>query len=274
MVQSRKHKTKAKLLASHERSWIWGRHLVLEILQSGRWPIIELYADDALTPAAKSNLSDLAQQRDIDVRWEPAERLYELCHVRDHQGYLARMGEFPYAALSEILARKGAWALPNEAEGSQHRAASFIAILDRVQDPFNLGAIARSAEALGVTALVIGEKEQTGVTSMVARSSAGAISRIPLARVGDLTEAVREIAQAGYQVLAASEKSEAEIFACDFSKPAAVIFGNEGQGISPELRAICSADFRIPQAGTIGSLNVAAAAVVVFYEVLRQNLGK
>ncbi len=261
MVQSRKKK-QAKLLGSHQRSWVWGRHAVLEILHAQRWPAREVYLDETLEPEHLRVAYSLAEQMGAEVAVVSAERLTQLCNTAEHQGYLARMCPFPYADADAMLthpALDGAGPAP------------LFALLDGIQDPFNFGAIVRSAEALGVAAVAIGGRRQAEVNSQVARSSAGAINRLPLVRVEDLSDLARRLRERGVRLVAASEKASLACSGWNFATPSALVLGNEGRGVSPELANQCDAHLRIPQHGDIGSLNVAAAAAILFYEAARQR---
>jgi len=261
VVQSRKKKN-PKLLGSHQRSWVWGRHAVLEILHARHWPAREVYLDEALAPEDLRVARSLAEQMDATVAIEPAERLTQLCNTAEHQGYLARMRPFPYADADAMLAHPAL-------DGAG--PAPLFALLDGIQDPFNFGAIIRSAETLGVTAVAIGGHRQAEVNSQVARSSAGAINRLPIVRVEDLPDLARRLRERGVRLAAASEKADRVCADWDFSTPTALVLGNEGHGVSPELMDLCDVRLRIPQHGEIGSLNVAAAAAILFYEAARQR---
>ena len=194
------------------------------------------------------------------LRTETSKRLTQLCHAADHQGCLAQMGPFPYTPGSEMLTAI-----------AHSKQPAFVVILDGIQDSFNFGAIARSAEALGADAIIIAERGQVGVNSQVARSSAGAIVRLPIVRVADLVQFCGDLRWRGLRLIAACEKASDACWRCDLRPPTAVILGNENQGIRPELLELCSATVRVPQQGEIGSLNVAAAAAAICYEVQRQR---
>lgn len=266
MTPSKRQKAKSKLMGSHQRCWIWGRRAVLEILEAGRWPILELRLDAAMAPARIERARDLASHGDIPVFLDSAERLRQLCHAPEHQGYVAKMAPFPYASAPDILAGLSGRSGP-DASGP----APLFAILDAVQDPYNFGAIARSAEALGVEAIFVGSARQADVGSMVVRSSAGAAGRIPIARVDDLEDLASQLRDRGVCLVAASEKADGECRDRDFTRPTAIVLGNEGAGIRPDLLALCDARVRVPQQGAIGSLNVAMAAAILFYEARRQR---
>jgi 23S rRNA (guanosine2251-2'-O)-methyltransferase len=144
-------------------------------------------------------------------------------------------------------------------------------LLDRVQDPYNFGAMLRSAEVFAADAVFIGEREQVGVTSMVARSSAGAVNRVPIVRVAELEAAADRLRARGLTLVGASEKGEGILTGVDFTRPVAVMIGSEGVGIRDSLTSRCERLVRIPQAGRIGSLNAAVAASIFLYEARRQR---
>lgn len=247
-------------LGGHQRAWVWGRHLVGEILRSGRWHVHELVLADNLADADRAAASAQAAGQGAAVNAASVRRCTELAQADDHQGYLARMGPFPYAVLEELLVPRPAGAVP------------LVAVLDGIQDDHNLGAIIRSAEVLGANGMVIGTCHQAGVTSLAARASAGAVCRLPIVRVPVLADAVARLRQAGFAVAGASEKAVQPVAAFDFRGPAAMALGSEGRGLSPAVAALCTMQVRIPQAGHIGSLNVAAAAAVILYEAMRQRI--
>lgn len=255
--RARRAKGKKQLLASHARSWIWGRNLVSETLAVGAWPIVELHLADNLPPDALNDATASAADRQIKTLISPRDELTRLCHSAEHQGYLAKMGPYPYATVEEVLARRS--------------AAPLYAILDEIQDPYNFGALLRSAEVFGVEAVFVGAARQARVNSLVARSSVGAVNRIPIAETPDLAQLAVQLKASNVQVIGASATADQDLFRCDLRQPVAFVLGNEGAGLSPAVESQCDSLVRIPQTGAIGSLNVAAAAAVLFYEARRQR---
>ena len=168
----RRGRGKTTLLGSHQKCWLWGRNVVLETLRGGRWPVLELYCSDHLPPEELDVVHALAEQNATSVRVEPGTSLRKRCHSAEHQGYLAKMADFPYtdplALLDQLI---------------ENEKSPLLVICDAIQDPFNLGALIRSAEVFGVDGIFIGTTHQVGVTSLVARSSAGAVNHVPIARV-------------------------------------------------------------------------------------------
>jgi 23S rRNA (guanosine2251-2'-O)-methyltransferase len=257
MERHHRGKGKKRLLGSHQKCWIWGRNAIVETLAAGRWEIKELYLSRLLSPEPLAQAQALAaRQRIIPVMAEPDE-LTRLCHTSEHQGYLARMTDFPYADEAVVMS-----ALPT---------APFCVILDGVQDPYNFGAIVRSGEIFGVNAIFIAESGQVGVTSMVVRSSAGAVNRVPIVKVPDLHDLVVRLKARGIKVVAASEKAACPIMDYPFKQGISIVIGNEGVGPGAALLQHCDDIVSIPQTGRIDSLNAAVAAGIFFYEVRRQR---
>jgi 23S rRNA (guanosine2251-2'-O)-methyltransferase len=259
MERYQRSKGKQRLLGNHQKCWIWGRNPVLETLRAGRWPILELWLDVALADDPAREALACAGQLKIPVNRGSTEDLIRLCHSAEHQGYLAKMGEFPYAGEEELF-RSGGMS-----------ASAFYLLLDGLQDPHNLGAILRSAEVFGATAVVLAGQGQVGVTRQVARSSAGAVNRVNLIQSSDLPALAGRLKLAGVTVVGASEKAEATLDHFDWRRPVALVVGNEGRGHSPEMFAQIEAWVRIPQEGQIGSLNAAVAAAIFCYEIRRQR---
>jgi 23S rRNA (guanosine2251-2'-O)-methyltransferase len=255
--RSQRGKGKQKLLGSHQKCWIWGKHAVLETVRCGKWLPVELHLSDQLSTDQAKETNQLAEKLSVPVTFDSADRLKQLCNSSEHQGYLAKMPPYPYDDAEELL--------------SKHRDQPFYAVLDSIQDPYNFGAILRCAEAMAVDAVFVREQNQVEVTSLVARTSAGAVNHVALARVPNLCELVRKLQNLKISVVAAHENAETNLFDCDFGKSTAVIIGNEGSGIRQELLNVSDQQVRIPQFGNVGSLNAAVSAGILFYEIRRQR---
>jgi 23S rRNA (guanosine2251-2'-O)-methyltransferase len=255
--RSRRGKGKQKLLGNHQRCWLWGRNLVRETLLAGRWPILELHLADDLPADQLSEARCAATTHDVRLRVTGREDLQRLARTSEHQGYLAKMAPFPLRSTEDIL-------------GVASQRPLFL-VLDSIQDPYNFGAMVRSAAAFGVEGVFIASRGQVAVTSLVARSSAGAVNRVPIAQVDDLAALVRTLRARGIRVIGASEKVELELTACDFRGGTALVLGNEGIGISSQVQECCDTLARIPLSATVDSLNAAAAAAVFLFEVQRQR---
>lgn len=256
--RSGRGKGKRKLLGNHQRCWLWGRNLVRETLLAGRWPILELHLADDLPANQIVGAQRAAEAQGAKVMVASRDALQRLAHTAEHQGYVAKMAPYPLQLAEKVLA--GAPEDP------------LFLILDGIQDPYNFGAMLRSAAAFGVDGVFIASRGQVPVTSLVARSSAGAVNRVAIAEIDDLAALARLLTSRGIQIVGASEKASRAVTACDFRGPTALVLGNEGTGIGENLRACCDVLARIELSADVDSLNAAAAAAVFLYEVQRQRV--
>jgi 23S rRNA (guanosine2251-2'-O)-methyltransferase len=248
---------KRRLLGSHQKCWLWGRHVVTETLRARKWPPLELHLSQTLPEQERTDACGFAQESNVAVHIAPPETLHKLCRSADHQGYVAKMPEFPYDDAGRLVANR-----PDRA---------LFVLLDGVQDPYNFGAIVRSADVFDVDALFLKQTGQVGVTSLVARASAGAVNFVPIARTNDLAALTTGFRDSGLLVVGMHPSAEESLPDIDFRGPSVVIIGNEAAGISDELRRCCDRIARIPQFGHVESLNAAVAAGIVLYEAARQR---
>lgn len=253
----RTRRARRQLLGSHQKCWLWGRHVVLETLRAGRWKPLEIWAAIRVDPHVAREVRLLALSAKIPLLAKTVDEITRRCGTAEHQGLLAKMPPFPYRSADELFNRRVEWPC--------------YVVLDALQDPYNFGALLRSADAFAMHGVFVGTQRQSGVTALVARTSAGAINHVPLAQVDDLVAVVGLLRRRGVSVVAASEKGQRDVCEHDFRRPSALIIGNEGAGIRDELLAQCDALVRIPQFGVVGSLNAAVAAGILFYEVRRQT---
>lgn len=229
----------------------------METLSAGFWPIWELHLSDQLKAVEMSQAEQRAKQLSIPVFITSESDLTQKCRATDHQGMIAKMAPFPYSSAQEMI--------------QQRITSPLYLILDRIQDPYNFGAIIRSAEILGAHGIFTGTDEQCEVNSLACRTSAGAVNRIPIAEVSDLVELCRKLKQAGIFVVGTAMHAPDILSNYDFHQPTAIVVGNEGSGISQELIETCSHLVRIPQQGKTESLNVAISASILLYEASRQR---
>ena len=274
-MKSRNRRSNSGLAGNHQRSWLWGRHAVLETLKAGRWPIVELFVDANQPEPELAEVERLAEPLDIAVELTDSDRLTELSQTYEHQGFLARMGEFPCEdseSLTLTARTATQHAAPNSVASSSAALTPLFVVCDRIQDAHNFGAILRSCDAMKLDGIVIGERYQSAITPHVARSSAGAVNHQRIFRVPLLTEAVTMLKQAAFQIIAASEKSATTLWEVDLARPTIVLIGSETSGIASELLALCDTHVAIPMLGEVNSLNAAVAAGIVLYECRRQQI--
>jgi 23S rRNA (guanosine2251-2'-O)-methyltransferase len=253
----RRRKGKPALLGNHQRCWLWGRHVVTETLRAARWPVLELHLSDRLPEDDLAFAEHWSRSHDSSLTVEPFERLTDLCHSREHQGFLAKMAAFPYDRVDDVL--------------SAAKLQPLFGLLDGLQDPHNFGAVIRSAHVLGVDALFVPTHGQVEITAQVARSSAGAVNHIPIVQADDVVALAEQLRSRGIRVIGTSQRASQPIDHCDLTCAAAIVIGNEGIGIRDELLAVCDELVTIPQFGAVESLNAAVSAGILFYEAQRQR---
>jgi 23S rRNA (guanosine2251-2'-O)-methyltransferase len=185
----------------------------------------------------------------------PVGELERLCGSPDHQGVVAEVEPYPYVGAAELLGRERA----------------LLVALDQVQDPRNLGAVARSAEAAGADGLVIPERRSAAVTAVACKASAGAVEHLPIAHVRNLADWLGEAKQAGFWIWGADADAKQAPWDVDLSGPTVLVLGGEGSGLRPRVASACDGLVALPQRGRIDSLNVSAAAAALLFEAVRQR---
>ena len=176
-----------------------------------------------------------------------------------HQGVIAMVASYAYAELGDILAR-----------ALEKGEDPFLILLDGIEDPYNLGAIIRTANQVGAHGVVINKNRAVGLTASVARTSAGALNYTPVAKVTNMARTIEELKKEGLWFVAADMDGE-EMYRMNLKGPLGLVIGNEGKGVSELVRKKCDFTARIPMLGQIDSLNASVAAGVLAYEVLRQR---
>jgi 23S rRNA (guanosine2251-2'-O)-methyltransferase len=184
-----------------------------------------------------------------------SEELERLCGSPDHQGVVAEVEPYPYAGARELL-----------------REGSLLIALDQVQDPRNLGAVARSAEVAGANGLVIPERRSAAVTAATCKASAGAVEHLAIAHVRNLADWLGEAKEAGFWIWGADAGGEQPPWDADLRGSTVLVLGGEGKGIRPRVAESCDGIVALPVKGRVESLNVSAAAAALLFEAARQRL--
>ena len=238
---------------------IFGLRPVIEVIESGK-QIEKLYVKKGAEGQLMNDFKDLCYRAHVRYQEVPVEKLNRLTRG-NHQGVVAQMAAIDYVALEDILER-----VPED-------ETPLIVLFDGVTDVRNFGAIARSAECAGAHGLIVPLKNSAPVNSEAIRSSAGALTRIPVHRAGSLRNTLKALAAEGMQIVAATEKSRKLLYDADLTKPTVIVMGNEEKGVSKEIMKLCDEQLAIPMIGAIESLNVSAAAAGMLFEVVRQRIG-
>ena len=237
-----------------KKNILFGLRPIIEAIEAGR----EIYMKKGADGVLLNELAELCKEKHIRVQWVPVEKLNHLTRS-NHQGAVGVTSAIEYVDVHEMLAE-----IP---EGE----TPLLVIFDGVTDVRNFGAIARSAECAGVHGLIMPVKNSAPVNADSMKTSAGALSIIPVSRIGSIRNTIRILQNAGLQIVAASEKSELPLYKADLNKPTALVLGSEDTGISKEVLKMCDVQLAIPLKGTIESLNVGAAAAVMLFEAVRQR---
>lgn len=242
---------------------LYGVNPVRELLRAGGAGLAELWlAEGSTRGGASSELERLGREAGAKVRHAPRQKLDRLAGTDHHQGIVAVVADFRYAEVEGILAAAGATG-----------RAPLLVVLDGVEDPHNLGAIVRSAHALGAHGVVIPKDRAVGVTPAVAKASAGAVERCPVARVTNVSKTLVELKEAGIWSVALAADGDRPLAAIDLRVPVALVLGSEGEGLRPLVRRTCDLAAKIPMMGEFESLSVSASAAVALYETARQRRG-
>lgn len=229
-----------------------GIHPVMEALRA-KSPLDRVVIAKGAGGPRIQEIVDACRQARIPVRFEPREALDRLAKGSVHQGVVAIGADRGSVSLQDVLGQ------------------NMLVLLDGVEDPHNLGAIARSAHAAGAGALVIPERRAAGVTDVVTKAAAGALEYLPLVRVKNLATAIEELKQAGYWVYGLDERGASAHWDTDWNTPSAIVLGAEGSGLHRLVRERCDVLLRIPMAGEVSSLNVSVAAGVVLFDWRRRQ---
>ncbi len=243
-----------------QRNIIYGINPVAEALKSGR-PIQRLLiAEQRKSDRDVLEIIRVAKGRGTEVRIVPRDQLNRETPNALHQGIIAIAAAREYAMLDDILQLPG-----------QKGQAPLYLVLDGVEDPRNLGAILRTAEAAGVHGVIIPERRAVGLTETVAKAAAGALEYVPVVKVVNIVNALEELKKAGVWVAGAEAGSKTPYWDADFVRPTALVIGGEDKGVRRLVRERCDYLLALPLMGKITSLNVSVAAGVLLYEVLRQR---
>ena len=242
-----------------DNNLIFGIRPVVEAIEAGR-EIEKLYIRKGAEGQLMTELRDLCLRHRVRVQEVPVEKLNRLVRG-NHQGVVAQIAAIAYVQLDDILER-----VPDD-------ETPLVVVFDGVTDVRNFGAIARSAECAGAHGLIAPLKNSAPVNAEAIRASAGALTTIPVCRVGSIRNTLKTLQAEGFQVVAATEKSRKLLYDADLRRPTALVMGAEETGISKEVLKLCDERLAIPLIGRIESLNVSAAAVVMLFEVVRQRIG-
>ena len=242
----------------YEESVIEGRNAVIEAFRSGK-TIDKLFILDGCKDGPVSTVVREAKKHDTIINYVKRERLDEMSVTGKHQGVIAYVAAYEYVTVDDIIKI-----------ARDKNEDPFIFILDNIEDPHNLGAIIRTANLAGAHGVIIPKRRAVGLTSTVARTSAGGINYTPVAKVTNISNTIEELKKEGMWFACADMDGDV-MYNCNLTGPLGIVIGNEGEGVSRLVKEKCDYVVKIPMKGDIDSLNASVAAGVLAFEIVRQR---
>jgi 23S rRNA (guanosine2251-2'-O)-methyltransferase len=237
---------------------IEGRNAVMEAFRSGR-TVDKLFVQEGLKDGPILSIIREAKKDKTIINYVSKERLDEIAEGSHHQGVVAQVAAYTYASVDDILAK-----------AEEKQEPPFIVLLDGIEDPHNLGAIIRTACLAGAHGVIIPKHRAVGLTSTVAKASAGALNYVPVAKVNNISRTIDDLKKKGLWFVCA-DMGGTRMYDLDLKGPIGLVVGNEGEGVSRLVREKCDLIASIPMTGEIDSLNASVAAGVLMYEIVRQR---
>lgn len=237
---------------------IFGTRAVIEAIKAGR-EIEKIFIQTGLNNDLVKELISIAREKSISLSFIPQQKLNKLSN-KNHQGVVCMLSVVQYSKLQDLIDKA-------YSDGKE----PFFVILDRITDVRNFGAIARTADCAGITGIIIPDKGNAPITGDAMKTSAGALSFLPVSRVSDLKKTIADLKSNGIRILACTEKASQTLYETDLQGPLAIIMGSEEDGISQALIKDADHLIKIPMYGNIASLNVSVAAGIALFEVIRQK---
>ncbi len=243
----------------YEESTIEGRNAVLESLKSGK-PVDKLLVQEGAGEGSVNTILREAKKAGVVIEYVPKERLDAISKTGRHQGVIVSCAAYEYAEVEDIIAA-----------AKEKNEDPFIVVLDGIEDPHNLGAIIRTAHQAGAHGIIIPKRRAVGLTATVAKTSAGAINYMPVAKVTNISQTIEELKKEGIWFACADMDGEV-MYRANLKGPIGIVIGNEGEGVSRLVKEKCDFTVSIPMKGQIDSLNASVAAGVLAYEIVRQRM--
>jgi 23S rRNA (guanosine2251-2'-O)-methyltransferase len=239
-----------------------GRNAVSEALTSRR-PVNKIYIKAGLQGGSLGKIIAEAQKSAVLIEYVQSEKLDRLAPGIRHQGIVALASPIAFSSLEDVLKRA---ATRNE--------TPFLLLLDELQDPQNVGALIRSADAAGVHGVLLPKRRSCPLNMVVAKVSAGAVNYVPVVQIGNIVQTLSNLKEQGFWVAGADMDGESLYFDADLDRPIVLVIGAEGKGLGRLVKENCDMLVRIPMQGGVNSLNASAAGAILMYEVVRQRMQK
>ena len=241
---------------------IGGRNSVIEALRSGR-SLNKLFVQDGIKGGSIGEIIALAIESGVPIDYVKIEKLNQLAEGLRHQGVAAMVAPVRFYDLDEVLAAA-------QAKGEE----PFLVLLDELQDPQNVGAIIRTADAAGVHGVLMPKRRSCPLNAVVAKVSAGAVEYVPVVSIGNIAQTIEELKKKGLWVIGADMDGEVDYFSGNLKGPIVLVIGAEGKGLGRLVREKCDLLVKIPMRGGVSSLNASAAGAILLFEIVRQRAAK
>ena len=240
---------------------IEGRNAVIEALRAGT-AIDKIYLQRGETDRTLGHIASRARAAGIVVVEADRRKLDAMSRTHAHQGVIALAAVREYASVTDILRA-----------AEERGEAPLVVVCDEISDPQNLGAIIRTAECAGAHGVIIPKRRSAGLTAIVAKTSAGAVAHVPVARVPNIPSLLKDLKKQGVWVFGTAAEGTTPLYNADLKGPAAIVIGSEGEGMTRLAAENCDFLVSIPMQGKLSSLNASAAAAILLYEAVRQRIG-
>jgi 23S rRNA (guanosine2251-2'-O)-methyltransferase len=239
--------------------YIGGKHPILEAMRAGR-SINKIWIADNAQKHYSGPIIAEAKELGILVQTADRRKIDQMLEGVQTQGVVAQVAAYDYVEVDDILRI-----------AKEKGQEPLILILDEIEDPHNLGSILRTADCTGVHGVIIPKRRSVGLTAAVAKTSAGAIEYVPVAKVTNIAQTIDSLKKKGVWIAGADGDAKITVYQNDLTIPLAIVIGNEGSGIGRLIKEKCDFLFKLPMFGRINSLNASVAASVLLYEVVRQR---
>lgn len=244
---------------TNEKQFIIGMNPIIEAIQSKHY-INKIYIAEGMQKSKLESLLLQAKENNIIVNFVPRQKIDQMIQSKSHQGLVASVAAYKYFDLHELLLNI-----------KKRNSLPFLVMLDEIEDPHNLGSIIRTADVTGVDGIIIPERRSVGLTTTVAKTSAGALEYVPVTRVVNLVQTIDLLKKEGFWVVGTDINCDKYYTDLDYKMPVCLVIGNEGKGISRLVKEKCDFVVKLPMKGHISSLNASVAAAIVMYEIFKQR---
>ncbi|MTI69879.1 MAG: 23S rRNA (guanosine(2251)-2'-O)-methyltransferase RlmB [Firmicutes bacterium] len=241
------------------QDYVEGRNPVIETLKSGR-DIEKIIIAKGTNKGSINKIIGMAKKRKIVLQYVPKSKLDSMSKTKSHQGVMALVAAYKYKTIDDILKL-----------AEKRNEDPFVIILDEIEDPHNLGSIIRTAEGAGAHGVIIPKRRSAGLTATVAKTSAGAVEYLPVAKVTNISATIEELKEKGLWIYGTDMDGDSYYYQQELRGPIGIVIGSEGSGMNRLVKEKCDFLVKIPMKGKVSSLNASVAASVIMYEILRQR---